>query len=104
MKITSKFGIGDLVQRKYETEGRTSFIVHEIMNVFTDTCYIGTQVFYLCKALILTKEYKHEYLKTGDFTWCVYPGISEGDNTTGMKKLREDELIPIEKKYREIIK
>ncbi len=104
MKLISKFGIGDLVQRKYETENRDYFVVHEIMNVITDTCHVGTQVFYLCKALILKKLFEKEYSKTGDFTWAIHPHIGNDDNSTGMKKYREDELIHINKKYRDIIK
>lgn len=103
MKVSSKFEIGDLTQRKYETEDRDHFVVHEIMGIVTDTCYIGTQVFYSCRAHVLKKIYGKEYMKTGNFTWCVYSGVGEGDNATGLKKWREDELIPMSKKWKEVL-
>ena len=103
MKVQSKFGIGDFAQMKYETEDRDYFIVQKITGIVTDTCYIGTQVFYLCRGYILKKIFEKEFSKTGNFTWCVRPGVGDADNSTGLRKFREDDLIPINKKWSEII-
>ena len=105
MKITTKFKVGDIVQKKYDTEGKDIMILQEIMTIVTDTCYVGTQVFYLCRALVLTKEYEKLYDKSRGFTWNVNPGVHQDDNSIGWKKWREDEFIPAKSEYmKQIIK
>ncbi len=93
MKIETKFDINNLVKRKFDSDYNHSKCCLEVMEVITQTCYAGTQVFYLCRSIILNKEFEHEYKKDGNFKWVICHGVSQEENTLAWRKYREDELI-----------
>ena len=99
MKTETKFNIYDLVNRKYERNAKNKLSGMEIMEVFTQTCYAGTQVTYLCRALYCMKEFGHSYKEEGEFNWIIVHGTSKEEHTTGWKKYREDELVPAKKEF-----
>ena len=107
MKIESKFDVNNIVAHKFQKDGHDAFIASEILGVQTDTCYAGTQVFYLCRNLMLQKKRDFEY--KGDevekkHKWEVNHAIS-GD-TKGQIPLqgyREDEIVECPKKFIDII-
>lgn len=91
MNIETKFKVGSLVRHKFERQTHDAIHALEVMEISTDTCYAGTQVFYQCRALVAQKQFKNEYAKTGDFTWAL------GHTLLPWFKYREDELVEIPK-------
>ena len=91
MNIETRFSVNDLVQRKFDTSVKEVTYLLEIMELMIQVCYSTTQVFYLCRPIMLKKE-KEGYGKE-DFHWVIYHGTGEEYNATGWKKYREDELI-----------
>lgn len=105
MVVKTQFDVHNLVRHKFENRGANNFIGLEVMEVVAQTCYGGTQVFYLCRAIICQKEFKEKWKESGDFNWNVTNGISkQGDiNNMGWEKFREDELIELEQDRIDII-
>lgn len=103
MKLTTKFEVNDLIKHKYNTPGKDSVAILEVMEIITQTCYAGTQVFYLCRAIILTKEFTG-FNKEDDRKWVVGHSISKDSNKISWERYREDELISINKDEEEIFK
>jgi hypothetical protein len=103
MKTESKFNIGDLVSRRYDTITEDMKQVLEIMEISTLTCYAGTQIFYNCKQLSAIKQegkYNYEKKQT-PFNWIIGHGIGKEDNSTGIRRYREDELVECSFELRE---
>lgn len=93
MKIETKFEINNLVKRKFDSDYENSRCCLEVMEIISQTCYAGTQVFYLCRSIILNKQFEHEYKKEGAFKWVILHNVSQEENNLGWRKYREDELI-----------
>lgn len=86
MKIETKFDVNNLVKRKFDKQlmGKKLFCL-EVMEVISQTCYAGTQVFYLCRPV---------YAENNRNEWDVFHGVNAtSDNQTGWRKYREDELV-----------
>lgn len=104
MKIESKFSVNDLVKRKTDIDPKNKMYIIQVMEVQSQTCYAGTQVFYLCRTLIFEKEYKKRFTEEGEFEWKVAHGVSVNSAQTGWTKYREDELSEAPKEAIEILK
>ena len=102
MKIETQFDVNNLVKRKFDTQSRTQMNCLEVMEVISQTCYAGTQVFYLCRPIIAQKEFKNQYKEEGEFTWTILHGISQEENKSGWRKYREDELIECPKEEMDV--
>lgn len=94
MKLESKFDINNLVKHKFGREANDCVHCLEIMQVQTETCYAGTQIFYLARAIVAIKKYEHDYKKEGPFIWTIANAIvGESNKNIAWEKYREDELI-----------
>lgn len=95
MNIKSKYNIGDIVKYQFEKckdeENNHSCLCIE--QVMTETCYAGTQVFYLARPVGLRLE---------DNSYVIYHGTSK-NNQTGWTKYREDELVEVEQSISDMI-
>lgn len=103
MEIKTKFDVNNLVKRKFDTNSKNRMSALEVMEVIAQTCYAGTQVFYLCKPVIAEKEFKDKWKEDGEFSWVIAHGISQEENQAGWRKYREDELIEAPKEVIDII-
>ena len=81
MTIQSKFEVGDLVNGIYDQQN----IRYHILNITTETCNGGTQVFYTCRPFVWTVDYKEKG------HWSMLQGLSNG-TIVEYKHLREDEV------------
>lgn len=102
MEISTRFNISDLTAHKYEHQTSRRKSVLEIMEVITTSCYAGTQVFYLCRLIILEKKIQLSNLDKKE--WSIYHSIGKDVNDTGWKKYREDELIPLSQEITQLLK
>jgi len=102
MKINSKFNINDLVKCKYDTELLEKNIgALMIMEVHTQSCYAGTQVFYLCRQIVGKKESDRWETPKKEY-WIIGHGATN-ESRVAWGKYREDELVAISKEAKEII-
>lgn len=110
MEIKTKFDINNLVKHKFEMgidSGLKTIPVLEVMEVIAQKCYAGTQVFYLCKQIIVQKN-RSVYDELNSVTqkilnkanelesvdkYYIHPTFGNDVNDTGWKKYREDELV-----------
>lgn len=97
MQVESKFEIGQLVAFKRDTLNGLDIQLQEIKEIQTQTCYAGTQVFYLSRTIFLKRSYKDPNDRAKGYRWRFYHGIGQGDNSTGWHKYREDEFDPVPK-------
>lgn len=98
MEIKTKFNVHDLLVHKYDMDKINSVIALEVLQIKTESCYAGTQVFYDCRAIIANKSSK-------DDRWHIgHSVILSEDNKTGWKKYREDELLPASKETINLLK
>jgi len=104
MKLESKFDINNLVQHKFDNRDSDTITCLEIMEVRTETCYAGTQVFYHTRNIVAMKKYKHDYKKEGEFIWEIGHSIDKyGNKNISWEKYREDELIACSQENIDII-
>ena len=107
MKLQSKFNVNDLLARKFDSNGNKYFHIFEVLEIITNTCYAGTQFFYLCRPITGSKEYKEKYKDSGEFKWIVRHVIGNNANHTPGKlyaeKYREDELVLAPKRVIDIV-
>ncbi|MGL4631557.1 MAG: hypothetical protein ACRCVT_10160 [Leadbetterella sp.] len=100
-----KFKLGDLVHRKYEfSDDNVVFL--EVMQINIVQSSNGTEIDYYCRAMLLKKEYKSPYLKSGDFKWELVAAIwnkPSDNNVLGFTRLIESELVLLPEKYLSII-
>lgn len=96
MRIETKFKIRDLLRREYDTPRRESITVLDVMEINSQTCYAGTQVFYTCRPILLNRIYKPD-------GWEVSHAIGNEDGSTGWVKYREDELLLCSKEVIDIV-
>ncbi len=105
MEIKTKFKVGDLAKHKFEAVGKNAVHAAEIMEIRTQTCYLDTQIFYMCRQLFAKKEFENDYDKKGPFEWKVAYSISNANKEMiGWHKYREDELIHLPEGDQAIIK
>lgn len=91
MKIETAFDIHNIVKRKFDTDGPDETCAFEVMEVISNSCYAGTQVFYLCRQLVAVRKYD---IKRNEDRWVNGHAINrQDDSSTGWLKYREDELI-----------
>lgn len=93
MEINPKFQINNLLTHKFENQGEDAICVLEAMEIHTNTCYAGTQVFYECRQIHVIKKFEHEYSRKGPFVWAVAHAYGKTPQDIGWKRYREDELI-----------
>lgn len=89
MEIKTKFNIYDIVQHKFQKNVSKERGVdgYEILEIITQTCYAGTQIFYQCRPFF--KLYKKDYTRDiGNVNTLI--DILHGEKMD--IRLREDEL------------
>jgi hypothetical protein len=102
MKIETKFKVGDLIKRIYDSQADDKEIILQIMEIITQTCYAGTQVLYDCKYIHLSKRFKERFEQKGEY-WVIGHGMGNADRALGWARFREDEVCEISKEVRNII-
>jgi len=105
MKNEPKHSVGDYLIMKLETS--TDHPVLSILNVqeiLTQTCIAGTQIFYDCRVLNISREIDL-YSETKDIRSYTYR-VSHHTKVSnqGHFRYREDEVVTITKEHKEIIK
>lgn len=103
MEIKTKFNVNNLAKRKFDTDSKNYREALEVMEIISQTCYAGTQVFYLCKPIVCKKEFNERWKEDGEFKWVVGHGVSQTDDQTAWRKYREDELIEAPQELVDII-
>lgn len=93
MIIETKFRVGDIVGHIFDHQ-KDGIRVMQVMEVDTNTCYAGTQIFYQCRAILLKLE---------DGVWETYSTRGDNSGDTGFRKYREDELAPASDKAIKIL-
>lgn len=101
MKIETKFDINNLIQHKFDNEAAENHIVLEILDIHTDTCYAGTQIFYYVRPIILKKNFGGRGMN--DLKWSTSSSVGANGRDTGVVRYREDELIECDQKWIDII-
>ena len=104
MKIETKFEVGQIVKFHIGRGEERYIYLLEVKEIMTITCYTGTQIFYLCRAVILEKKRRLEKDVLSKEYWICNHGIGENEGEAGWKKYREDELAIPEKKYLDILR
>jgi hypothetical protein len=102
MKIETKFNVNDIVEAKRSVHGDDSFIAYEIMEILSNTCYVGTQIDYLARPMLCTHERIKPY---GDekYKWKIDVAYGKDIHDSGWKRYREDELIEASNEARSVI-
>lgn len=105
MEIKTQFDIHNLVQRKFDTGSKSVTTLLEVMDIKTETCIAGTQVFYATRPISIVKEYNDKWNDEKGFELRVMHGFTnEKLNTlTNLPIYREDELITAKQEYIDII-
>ncbi len=97
MTITTRFNVNDLVKHKFDTPAERRIVVAEVLEIFIQQCYGGTQIWYLCRR-IQAEKLKLGLLGTSSDAsaekWAIGHHLSREDGAMGWQKYREDELIP----------
>lgn len=106
MEIKTKFNVNSLVTGKYQRQplkekGGMAFLMgFEVIDINTQTCMAGTQVFYVCRGIHGMAETKYEEdKKVTKFTDFSAGSTSRGEYVT----FREDELIEASKEMIDMI-
>lgn len=91
MNIETKYNVNDLVQHKYQKAfGAKRKSAFEVIEIVTNSCYAGSQVFYKCRMIhSVTEERLSDIYEIVDFGPT---GTSNGEYV----EFREDELKPCE--------
>lgn len=95
MTIETKFKVGELIKHSFQVNTSKVHQFLLVMEVVAQVCYGGTQVFYLCRPLVLKKGSGDLLELKKDQEWESYHGIGKDMFDTGWKKYREDELSSI---------
>lgn len=103
MTVETKFAIGDLTQRRYDKGNQQRQVAYEIMETIVQVCYGGSQVFYLCRAIIAEKKETFFNKRDEEQPWFVGHGVSHTEGVIAFQKYREDELIPCSEETKAII-
>lgn len=84
--IETKFQINDLCKRKMDVDTEEKITLMQVMEIDTNTCYAGTQVFYKCRILFLSKT------RDPEKPWRIGHSVSKDPKQMGWETYREDEL------------
>jgi hypothetical protein len=90
MNIETKFAVGDLVSIKYKRKSNLHSQIMIVMEIHTNTCYAGTQAFYLCR---LYTTAMHNIGENMPPTILTLHSVGDKANDIGWNKYREDELV-----------
>ena len=103
MKLETKFNVDDLVGHKFNRIRPSKLVCYRVMEVVTQTCYGGTQVFYDCRMIIASKQFEG-FKEKGPFTWEVEHAVrAEGhERACGTFRYREDEVIDLTQEQKDI--
>ena len=96
MEIETRYDITDFVRRRFDRDTNETILALHVMEIITQTCYAGTQVFYLCRQLKAEKVFEKPFKREGDFVWAICHSYSQRSGEMGVVKYREDELLPLE--------
>lgn len=98
MEINTKFNVGDLIKHKYTSQSKKRKFALFVKEVTTQTCYAGTQVFYICRLIFVEKILDSKFDEEGTFEW-----VTGFNHEQKLCKLREDELTDLDKETLDII-
>ena len=102
-KFETKFETGDIVQHVFDKGDQKSQTFFAIMEIHIQKCYTTTQVFYLCRPIILVHD--GSTFNPGNATAHTAHGtMDKNDGGLGWKKLREDELMVADKRVLNFLK
>ena len=102
MNIQSKFDINDILVQQFSRKSQTYFQALQVLEVVTQSCYAGTQVFYFCRPIIGHREVEL-FKEKRDYVWRIDHGLSKNDHEMGWQKYREDELLKAPQEILDII-
>lgn len=98
MEIKTNFKVNDLVLSKYQKQFDINkptnkfLICMEVMQITTNTCMAGTQIFYDCRTMHVITATSFVDGKMTEKVLDLSPGsLRDGDYT----RFREDELKPV---------
>lgn len=91
MQINPKLKVGDIAQHVINagSEERTPAML--VMEIQTQTCYAGTQIFYLCRSALIERKV-NKWAKEPKEEIEVHFMVPKDSQDTGWKRFREDEL------------
>lgn len=98
MTIETKFNVNDIVQSKF-SRGLTTYrhtIAYEVLEIQTQTCYGGTQVFYLVRPIMIENGIdlgKKDTAKGDEYPRKTMSVEAMGCPIEKCPKFREDELM-----------
>lgn len=94
MKITTKFNVNELVLHKYNGGRNKRIVGYEILEIVSQSCYAGTQIFYLCRAIIAEKILISPFDEDKGFVWTIAHATSNDPSAPmAWTRFREDELV-----------
>ncbi len=99
MELKTKFDINDIVEAKHDAGSPERFVYMEVMEITTQTCYAGAQIFYKCRVAQAEKmEYREKSREAGvpstfKSIWVLGNLLSQQDGQMGWKTFREDEVF-----------
>lgn len=102
MEIQTQFDVHNLVKHKFSSHGKKVICALEIMEVLSNTCYGGTQIYYWCRPIVARVE-KDGYGENAKTFWVIGYAIDKGETVEGYAKFREDELVSLTQKEIDII-
>lgn len=101
MNIKTKFNVGDILKFKYDKNTPDVKYLLSVVDILTQTCIAGTQVFYYVRSIKL-EFITHKYDKDFEPRWVCHYDL--GNNNKNLyKKFREDEVIKASKEEIEIL-
>lgn len=109
MEITTKFNVNDLVQFKYNKRMNDGsgvlkdaiVLLFEVMDIQTQTCMAGTQVFYLCRGIHGITD--SDFVDGKRVKKIVQFAIGSAKSSE-YTSIREDELKPAEEELVALLK
>ena len=98
MKIETKYSVGDIVKHQFQTPSERFMHGLEVLELQSQTCYAGTQVFYLCRHIVFHKM-NDKWKDATEIHWSIAHEYGSSDNQTGYRKYREDELTVLDEGF-----
>lgn len=92
MNIETKFEVNNLLLHKFTNTKNANITALEVIFVNTETCSAGTQVFYMCRPILVMTKKDWEEGKA-IFKKIVEHAVGQRDFEGCWHKYREDELI-----------
>lgn len=102
MKTETKFNVNDIIQHKYDCGFEDGKKCMEVIEIVTQTCSAGTQIFYYVRHLMAVKR-ETGYGADKKIQWEIAHGTNKDQTDNGLKKYREDEVTECEKETYDII-